>query len=585
MIVLGISETHCATAAILRDGEIVGCASEERFSRLKNDAGYPKLAVDALLRELRLAPSQIDLVVLAGTRIPSYDWMNRVMRDEAYMRQYYGVRLLAPRRGLGGRARKLGAKFGLLDPAPGKAPLTETERRAHVTEHLRVGSERVKIVDHHTCHAAAAYFGSPFAGRPALVLTNDNSGDGLCATLSSGRGTALERHEATPSGPGSLGSFYTLVTLLLGMKPGEHEYKVMGLAPYAPAAAAERAAAVLRTVFDFAEGKPCRFEWKKRGPLYRALLEATLGLRFDGIAGGAQRLLEEWLLGWARLARGRYGAECVALGGGVFMNVKANMLLAQEEWVRELFVFPSCGDESNAVGAAYLGYLDLCARQRMPPAPRAFGPAYLGPGIDDAEVEAVVRTQDLAARHRVSEPAAMEAKIADLLVSDGVVARCAGRMEFGARALGNRSILANPSDHRVVPLINRMIKNRDFWMPFAPSVLREREADYLLNPKGLASPYMMLAFPTNPKRRDEIVAAVHPHDGTARAHIVDEAWNPAYHRVVREFESRTGIGAVLNTSFNLHGEPLVCSPEDAVDTFERSGLPHLALGRFLISKK
>src|SRR5947208_186742 len=132
-------------------------------------------------------------------------------------------------------------------------------------------------------------------------------------------------------------------------------------------------------------------------------------------------------------------------------------------------------------------------------------------------------------------------------------------MEFGASALGNRSILANPADHRVVGLINRMIKNRDFWMPFAPSVLREREADYLVNPKGLASPYMMLAFPTNPKRRDEIVAAIHPHDATARAHIVDEAWNPGYHRVLREFEARTGIGAVLNTSFNLHGEPLVCT--------------------------
>ncbi len=585
MIVLGISETHCATAAILRNGEIVGCASEERFSRLKNDAGYPKLAVDALLRELRLSPSQIDLVVLAGTRIPSYDWMNRVMRDEPYMRHYYGVRLEAPRRGLSGRARKLGARLGLLDPAPGKAPLTDGERRAHVTDHLRIVAERVHIVDHHACHAAAAYFGSPFAGRPALVLTNDNSGDGLCATVSTARGVTIARCEATRSGPGSLGSFYTLVTLLLGMKPGEHEYKVMGLAPYAPAGAAERAAAALRTVFDLAEGEPCRFEWKKRGPLYRALLEATLGLRFDGIAGGAQRLLEEWLLRWARLARGRHGAERLALGGGVFMNVKANMLLAAEEWVRELFVFPSCGDESNAVGAAYLGYLDLCARQGVPPALRPFGPAYLGPGIDDAEVETLIRERDLSTRHRVSEPAAVEEKIAELLVADGVVARCAGRMEFGARALGNRSILANPSDHRVVPLINRMIKNRDFWMPFAPSVLREREADYLVNPKGLASPYMMLAFPTNPKRRDEIAAAVHPHDGTARAHIVDEAWNPGYYRLIREFERRTGIGAVLNTSFNLHGEPLVCSPQDAVDTFERSGLPHLALGRFLISKK
>src|SRR5438445_658609 len=329
MIVLGISETHCATAAVLRDGAIVGCASEERFSRLKT----------------------------------------------------------------------------------------------------------------------AADFGPPSAGRPPLVLTNDNAGDGLCATASSAHGTLLERREATPSGPGSLGSFYSLVTLLLGMKPGEHEYKVMGLAPYATAGPTARATAALRTVFDFVEAKPCRFEWKKRGPLYRAMLEATLGMRFDWIAGGAQRIPEDALLAWARLMRERHGGERLALGGGVFMNVKANMLLADEPWAADLFVFPSCGDESNAVGAAYLGYFDLCARQGIAPAPRPFGPAYLGPGIDDAEVEAAIRRRDLAARHRVSEPARMEERIAEPLASDGVVARCAGRMEFGARALGNRSILANPSDH------------------------------------------------------------------------------------------------------------------------------------------
>jgi carbamoyltransferase len=585
VIVLGISETHCATAAVLRDGEIVGCASEERFSRLKNDAGYPRRAVDALLGDLGIAPGDVDCVVLAGTRIPSYDWMNRVMRDEAYMRRYYGVGLEAPRRGLTGRARKLGAKLGLLDPAPGKAPLTEGERRGHVTSHLFLAADRVKVVDHHACHAAAAYYGSPFGGRPALVLTNDNSGDGLCGTVSSASGTTLTRREATPSGPGSLGSFYTLVTLLLGMKPGEHEYKVMGLAPYAPTRETERAVAALGRVFAMGEGKPSLFEWRRRGPLYRALLEATLGLRFDGIAGGAQQILEEALVRWTRLAHKRYGGERLALGGGVFMNVKANMLIAEEDWLGELFVFPSCGDESNAVGAAYLGYLDFCADSRRTASPRPFGPAYLGPDVKDAEIEDVVRRRDLASRYRVSEHTAIEEKIADLLVSDGVVARCAGRMEFGARALGNRSILANPSDHRVVDVINRMIKSRDFWMPFAPTILREREADYLLNPRGLASPYMMLAFPTNAKGRDQIVAAIHPHDGTARAHILDETWNPPYYRVIREFERRTGIGAVLNTSFNLHGEPLVASAQDAVDTFERSGLPHLALGHWLISKK
>ncbi len=585
MIVLGISETHCATAAILRDGAIVGCASEERFSRIKNDAGYPRQAVDALLRELGLAPGQIDLIALAGQRAYSRDWMNRVLHDEAYAGEYYGVRLTEPTLGLTRRARKLGARLGLIEPARGKFDLSERERFGLITSHLGGGADRIVTLDHHQCHAAAAYFGAPFAGQPALVLTNDNSGDGLCATASAGEGRRLERSEASPSAPGSLGAFYSFVTLLLGMKFGEHEYKVMGLAPYASAVATERAAAALGEVFGLDPTSPARFAWKRRGARYRLLLEATLGLRFDAVAGGAQRVVEESLLAWARLMRQRYGGERLALGGGVFMNVKANMLLAAEEWVRELFVFPSCGDESNAVGAAYLGYLALASRRGVGLAPQPFGAAYLGPGLDDTEVEAVLRHRDVGARHRVSEPPSMEAKIADLLVSDGVVARCAGRMEFGARALGNRSILANPSDPRVVSLINRMIKNRDFWMPFAPTVLREREADYLVNPNRLSSPYMMLAFATHPKRRDDIAAAIHPHDATARAHILDEAWNPAYHRVIREFERRTGIGAVLNTSFNLHGEPLVCSPEDALDTFERSGLPHLALGRFLISKK
>jgi len=585
MIVLGISETHCATAAILRDGAVVGCASEERFTRLKNDAGYPRLAVDALLRECGLRAGQIDLVVLAGRQAYAREWMNRVLHDAAYAREYYGVRLDEPRGGVGKRARKLGARLGLVERARGKFTLSDDERLGLVTSHLGLGQDRIVTRDHHACHAAAAYFGSSFAGAPALVLTNDNSGDGLCATASSAGGTTLERREATPSAAGSLGSFYSFVTLLLGMKFGEHEYKVMGMAPYASAGATERAAAALDEVFGLTEDTPATFAWRRRGSRYRVLLEATLGLRFDAIAGGAQRVVEESLLGWARLMHERHGAERLALGGGVFMNVKANMRLAEEEWVRDLFVFPSCGDESNAVGAAYLGYLDLCARLGRPPALQPFGPAYLGPTLDDAEAEALIRTRDVAARHRVSEPAQIEDRIAELLVSDGVVARCAGRAEFGARALGNRSILANPSDFRVVSVINRMIKNRDFWMPFAPSVLRERESDYIVNPKGLASPYMMLAFATNPKRRDEITAAVHPHDGTARAHLVDEAWNPGYHRVIREFERRTGIGAVLNTSFNLHGEPLVGSPADALDTFERSGLPHLALGRFLISKK
>jgi carbamoyltransferase len=585
VIVLGINETHCATAAVLRDGRIVGCASEERFTRLKNDAGYPRRAVGALLAELGIAPAQIDLVALAGARAASREWLNRVLHDDAYCREYYGVAWPSRGRALERRVRKLGAKLGLADASRGKSGLSEAQRLARVTDHLKLPAGRIASLDHHTCHAAAAYFGSGYRGREALVLTNDNSGDGLCATASTGRGLDLARHEATPSAPGSLGAFYSFVTLVLGMKFGEHEYKVMGLAPYAGARYAERAEAALREVFDLDEGRPARFRWRQRGERYQVLLRATLGHRFDAVAGGAQRLLEDALLRWTRLMRERYQGARLALGGGVFMNVKANMLLAGLDGVEDLFVFPSCGDESNAVGAAYLGYIAECRRRGVPAAPEPFGPAYLGPAVTDADAEAVIRERRLESRYAVACHDRIEERIADLLVSDGVVARCAGRMEFGARALGNRSILANPSDHRVVPLINRMIKNRDFWMPFAPTVLRERADDYLVNPKGLASPYMMLAMETLPAARETLAAAIHPQDGTARPQILEEAANPEYHAVIRAFERRTGVGAVLNTSFNLHGEPVVASAGDAVETFERSGLPHLAIGHWLISKK
>jgi len=250
MIVLGINETHCATAAMLRDGEVIACASEERFTRVKNDAGYPRRAVEALLSFLGLTPRQIDVVALAGARMAGKQWLDRVLQDDAYIREYYGVRLPSAGRRFGRRVRKLGARFGLIDASRGKFAMAQAERLARVEDHLGIGRQGIVCLDHHSCHAAAAYFGSPYRGHPALVLTNDNSGDGLCATASSAAGHRLTRHEASRSAPGSLGAFYSFVTLYLGMKFGEHEYKVMGLAPYAGESGRRQAYRALKEVFD-----------------------------------------------------------------------------------------------------------------------------------------------------------------------------------------------------------------------------------------------------------------------------------------------------------------------------------------------
>ena len=301
---------------------------------------------------------------------------------------------------------------------------------------------------------------------------------------------------------------------------------------------------------------------------------------------GAQEFLEEMLVAWVQSAL--RGETRVALGGGVFMNVKANKRLSELPEVADLFAMPSCGDESNALGAAYERYHEVrlaSPADEKPPPIDPLGSLYLGPGSSDEEVENFCRQERLEQRYRIRLCEDIETVAAEMLERDGVVARVAGRMEFGARALGNRSILADPRDVRLTRQINRMIKRRDFWLPFAPTILRERADDYLENPKGLGSPHMMLTFDSRPLGQTALAAAIHPEDGTLRPQILDPGINPRLERLIHAFQSRTSVGAVLNTSFNLSGEPIVNSPQDALDAFARSHLPHLIVENLLISKK
>jgi len=301
--------------------------------------------------------------------------------------------------------------------------------------------------------------------------------------------------------------------------------------------------------------------------------------RFDHVAAGAQLFIEQFLTRWVQNCVRETGISKVALSGGVFMNVKANKRILELPEVQELFVFPSCGDETNAFGAAWLLYQSVFQE-----IPEPLTHLYLGTGYSEKRVETALRNYKFTHRVLVEEKPDIEQRAAELLSKGRIVARFKGKCEFGARALGNRSILANASRVDCVRTINQMIKCRDFWMPFAPSVLEERSEDYFRKPKPMPAPHMIMTFDTREQKRWAMAAAVHPYDFTGRPQEVSEKTNPDYYRLIKCFEGITGEGIILNTSFNLHGEPIVCTPEDALRVFDVSGLEHLALENVLLTK-
>ena len=575
MIVLGINDGHTAAACLYQDGQIKAAIQEERLRRIKNWSGMPTEAIGAVLRMTGTSPADIDVVALNGHHAAF------PMTREQLMEEYRTIN------DAGVTARRSVRRA--LRRAVGVTPLGtlyQARRRAgRVRELVAMGipAERVVCVDHHAAHAAAAYYGLGNFDDEILVLTCDGAGDGLCATVSVGRDGRLRRLHAVPQAD-SIGNIYAMVTFLMGMVPLEHEYKLMGLAPYADPRGADEVARTLMRLVRFDRGTPLGWARSADCPetycSYRFFHRLLDRQRFDWIAGGVQKFTETVLVEWVRACIRETGIHRVALGGGVFMNVKANKLIMELPEVREFFVYPSCGDETNAMGAAYSVYADKAGTAKMTP----LQDFYLGPEFGDDEIEATLRGFAFRGPVRYERREPIEPTVARLLAAGDVVARFKGREEFGARALGNRSILANPSMPEVVREINEAIKARDFWMPFAPSVLAERSAKYIKNDKGVRAPYMILSFDTTEHWAD-LRAGIHPFDRTVRPQEVSRDWNPAYHALISEFERLTGVGAVLNTSFNLHGFPIVSRPADALDVLDRSGLRHLAIGNWLVSKQ
>ncbi len=574
MYVLGIHDGHNSGACILQDGKVVAAVSSERLSRVKNDTGYSAAAVAEALKIAAVKPSDISTVAIASTQRSTKEWF---MQTDTW----YKPRLP----GIAAEAEFAFPPLRSLYPAINfatrtfikRVPFNNSSLAARIKKDFGFENARFSFVDHHLCHAAASYYGRPW-NDDTLILTLDGRGDGLCATVSIGSGTEIKRISSTKGGH-SIAEVYLGVTSFLGMKPLEHEYKVMGLAPYASKQHGDKAAGI----FDGLIRVNDDLSFKSRirtNVSYYWIRKRFARQRFDNAAYAVQKFTENLAIGWVKKAVAKTGIRNVVLGGGLFMNVKLNKLVLELPEVKKLFIMPSCSDESLMIGAAMAEHAKASGRR-----PEPLKGIYYGGSFGNDYVKDFLAKNGVPKKYRVQQPSDVNGAVAELLAKNEVVARCAGRMEFGARALGNRSILANPSSFSNVRLINQMIKSRDFWMPFAPSILAEAEREYIVNPKSMPSPYMILAFDSVEKNRDEIVAAMHQYDFTVRPQVVEKPYNSDYHAIIKQFQKHSGIGAVLNTSFNLHGFPVVYSPEDAYYVFENSGLQHLQLNDFLISKR
>jgi carbamoyltransferase len=412
----------------------------------------------------------------------------------------------------------------------------------------------------------------------------DGEGDMLCATVNiyDGKTNSFKKISETDKGA-SLGYLYALATLYLGMKPNQHEFKVMGLAPYAKKDKVEETYEKIKDILwvDGLEFKS-KFRMQYADYFFADKMKFT---RFDNVAGAVQKLSEELTLKWVSNAIKKTGIKNIALSGGVFMNVKANQRISEMPEVEEMFCVPSAGDESTAIGACMFGYKKYCEQNKLEFKPLAIEDLYLGPEYNQKYVENLIETKNLAKKYKITYLKNVNKEIARLLANGEIVARCSGRSEWGARALGNRSILANPVNGDTIRILNETIKDRDFWMPFTPSIIEEDISKYSLNPKKIKAPYMAITFNSTEKARKELPAAMHPYDFTIRPQAVYKSWNPDYHEVISEFKKKTGTGALLNTSFNLHGEPNVLTPEDAFHTVENSSLKYLVLGNYLFEKR
>ncbi len=594
MIVIGIYDDHNASAALCIDGEIVFAAQEERFTGRKNEEAFPRYTIEHILKTYKIRPEDIDEIAIAGIH---HDYMDLMMRKHSVftirdyieeMERYWKPKLSgAPfDKDYNLNLYKTQKRFQHADDVyeypesllkmSGTEQLDEFNRirKKSISRFLGIPEDKIRFYDHHSCHIYYGYYSNPRKQNPTIGFTIDAFGDNRNQTVWKIEGDRFELLADTKEC--ELARIYRTVTLYLGMRPYEHEYKVMGLAPYAKE---EHAQKVCDELSDVARVDGMRIVHKNRPrDLFQFMKDRFQYYRFDNVAAGVQMWLENTAVELLKNIHKETGIRNYVFSGGVAMNVKLNKVLAEQEFVDDFFVCGSSADESLSIGVAY-----MAARARGVEC-KPINHLYLGPPVDQSAVAEFVKEEAVQSRYEV-RTGVTNKEVAAILAAGNVVARVAGRMEFGARALGNRSILANPGKEDVVKEINEMIKKRDFWMPFALSVLDSYADRYIENPKGLQARFMANAFDTKPEHYERFRAGTHPYDRSVRPQVVTKDANPQYYNLIEEFAAVTGTGALLNTSLNLHGLPLVNDHRQAFHVLDNSGLDYLLIEDVLLVRK
>ena len=588
MIVLGVNDGHNSSASLIIDGKLVCSISEERLSREKNHFGFPFKAIECVLKYGGIKASNINKIAMSSKHfIPAYYYVSRnsnlsVSDYWKEQKEYWYPKLYENKspKYLDVMSHRVNERNFHYDKSLIKNESDANgmwlARKKHISEFLEVNINIISHHDHHKCHAYFGYMACNKKDEPLLVYTMDGFGDGANGTVSIGSpGEVL--NEISRSSNCNIGRMYRYATLLLGMRPAEHEYKLMGLAAYNSEKYGGEAYKVYSETLQV-DGLGFKYKNKIKDHFFY-FKDKLEGQRFDAIAYGIQKRTEELLKEWISNGIKQTGIKNIIMSGGVAQNIKANKLISELKNLNFLFIPPGPGDDSISIGAAYLEYIN---NQGSIKNIDQFPNAYIGPEYSD---DLIKKEIDKSVPKNYLVKKTTDEKVAKLISKGDIVARFGnGRMEFGSRALGNRSILADPRKPNVIHHINKLVKMRDFWMPFAPSILSERQDDYIINPKKIEARFMQIGFDSTKLAEEHIPAALHPFDRTSRPQIVTKIDNPSYHSLIKAFEKLTGVGALMNTSFNIHGEPIVGDPHDAIDTFLRCGLHHLLIGAYLVSK-